>query len=432
MKVSEIETRHFARTAAQHAPLLVPVDGGNSAIEAAQLTRAAAHHGPLLVPAVDGKRELDLGRDVHALLGIVCDRIDLAGAANRIRRSVASGRRCFFSTPNVNFVAAAIHDETFRGSVLRSDLSLADGFPILRIGRWMGIGFPGRVAGSDLFELLQAAGGSGQHPPIKLFLFGGQPGVGAQAAARLNARADGFACVGYDEGGFGDVDAMSSQATIDRINASGAEFVLVALGAKKGQAWIERNRERLTAPVLGHLGAVINFAAGSVNRAPAWMQRFGLEWAWRVLQEPQLWRRYRDDGLILLTTVATRLLPWLWRRVWQRAIGSAAGRSRQPPRFTVDSSDGGSVVRLSGDWRASADQTALRQVLAQRLRAGEHVEFDLGAAPALGSALLGLIALIDAWQVTPRAVRATSAAQPLLLAELRAYGAEHLLGVRSG
>ena len=403
-----------------------------SDIETMQIAQAHAQHEPLLVPAAGGKRELDLGRDVHALLGIVCDRIDLAGAANRIRCSVASGRRCFFSTPNVNFVAAAMHDATFRGSVLRSDLSLADGFPILRIGRWMGIGFPGRVAGSDLFELLQAAGRSEQHPPIKLFLFGGLPGVGAQAAARLNALAGGFACVGHDEGGFGDIEAMSTQAMIDRINDSGAEFVLVALGAKKGQAWIERNRDRLTAPVLGHLGAVINFVAGSVDRAPALMRRFGLEWAWRIVQEPQLWRRYRDDGWILLTTVATRLLPWLWQRVWQRALGSAAARSRQPPRFAVDSSDGGSVVRLSGDWRASADQKALRQALAQRLRAGEPVEFDLSAAPALGSALLGLIALIDAWQVTPRAVRAASAAQPLLLSELRAYGAEHLLGVGGG
>jgi hypothetical protein len=122
----------------------------------------------------------------------------------------------------------------------------------------------------------------------------------------------------------------------------------------------------------------------------------------------------------------------LWQRVWQRALGSAATRSRQPPRFAVDSSPGSSVVRLSGDWRASADQTALRQALAHRLRAGDQVEFDLGAAPALGSALLGLIALIDAWQVTPRAVRAASAEQPLLLSELRAYGAEHLLGVRGG
>lgn len=400
-----------------------------SETETAHIEHAHAQHEPLLVAAAGGKRELDLGRDVHALLGIVCDRIDLAGAAIRIRHSVSSGRSCFFSTPNVNFVAAAMEDATFRGSVLRSDLSLADGFPILRIGRFMGIGLPGRVAGSDLFELLQAAGRSGQHPPIKLFLFGGPPGVGARAAARLNAQTGGFICVGYDEGGFGDIEAMSSQATLDSINASGAEFVLVALGAKKGQAWIERNRGRLTAPVLGHLGAVINFAAGSVDRAPAWMQRFGLEWAWRIIQEPQLWRRYRDDGWVLLNTVATRLLPWWWRRVWQRTFGSAAAGSRQPPRFAIDSSARGIVVRLSGDWRASADQTALREALAQRLRAGEQVEFDFGAAPALGSALVGLIALIDAWQVTPRAVRVTSAAHPLLLSELRAYGAEHLLGV---
>jgi len=393
-----------------------------SEIEAAQL--AHAQHDSLRVPAAAGRRELDLGRDVHALLGIVFDRIDLPGAADRIRRSVATGRRCFLSTPNVNFVAAAMHDPAFRGSVLRSDLSVPDGFPIVRIGRWMGIDLPGRVAGADIFERLQQARRSAQLPPIKLYLFGGPPGVGAQAAARLNAQAGGFECVGHDEGGFGDIEAMSSQAAIDRINASGAEFVLVALGAKKGQAWIERNRERLQAPVLSHLGAVINFAAGSVERAPVWMQRLGLEWIWRIVQEPQLWRRYRDDGRLLGGTLVMRLLPHALRRL----VGSVPPGARQPARFEVRREDDGvAVVSLSGDWREPADQTPLRHALTQRLRAGERVVFDLSAAPAVGSALLGIIALIDAWQVAPRALRAGSVADAALRAAVRAHGMQHLL-----
>lgn len=393
-----------------------------SEIEAAQIAQADAQHDPLLVCATAGRRELDLGRDVHALLGIVFDRIDLDGAAARIRQCIASGRRCFLSTPNVNFVAAATHDSRFRGSVLRSDLSLADGFPIVRIGRAMGVDFPGRVAGADLFEHLQSAGRSAQRPPIKLFLFGGPPGVGAQAAARLNAQAGGFECVGHDEGGFGDIEAMSSQATIERINASGAEFVLVALGAKKGQAWIERNRDRLHAPVQSHLGAVINFAAESVDRAPRWMQGLGLEWAWRIGQEPKLWRRYWDDGQLLLGTVARRLLPWWLRRV----LGSVPPGAGQPARFEVEHTPAGCVLRLSGDWRA-ADQSTLRAAVARHLSGGESIQFDLAAAPALGSAVLGLIALVDAWQVAPRALLSASVTHRALHADLRAHGVEHLL-----
>ena len=378
----------------------------------------------LIVRAASGRRELDLGRDVHALLGLVFDRIDLAGTTEHIQRCVVTRRPCFLLTPNVNFVAAAAHERDFRGSVLRSDLSVADGFPIVLAARWMGIGLPGRVAGADLFERLQTAGRSAQQPPIKLFLFGGPPGVGAAAAAQLNAQAQGFECVGHDEGGFGDIEAMSSEATIARINASGAEFVLVALGAKKGQAWIERNRARLHAPVISHLGAVINFAAQSIERAPAWMQRTGLEWVWRIVQEPQLWRRYGSDGRMLIGTLMTGLLPWSARR-WLNILPTGA---KQAPRFKVEQIHAGTaVIALSGDWRRDADQKALRVTLAGLLRAGSSVEFDLSAAPAIDSSMLGLMALIDAWQVTPRAVRASSVTHRALRADVRAYGAQHLL-----
>jgi N-acetylglucosaminyldiphosphoundecaprenol N-acetyl-beta-D-mannosaminyltransferase len=108
---------------------------------------------------------------------------------------------------------------------------------------------------------------------------------------------------------------MSGEETIARINASGADFVLVALGARKGQAWIERNRSRLAAPVISHLGAVVNFVAGTVNRAPRWMQRSGLEWLWRIREEPGLWRRYWNDGIAFLALLFGRVLPFaLWRR----------------------------------------------------------------------------------------------------------------------
>ena len=379
----------------------------------------------LIVRAANGRRALDLGRDVHALLGLVFDRIDLAGATEHIQRCVATRRPCFLSTPNVNFVAAAAQERAFRDSVLRSDLSVADGFPIVLAARWMGIDWPGRVAGADLFERLQAAGRSPKRPPIKLYLFGGPPGVGAQAAAQLNARAQGFECVGHDEGGFGDIEAMSSEEAIARINSSDAEFVLVALGAKKGQAWIERNRARLKAPVVSHLGAVINFAAQSIERAPAWMQSTGLEWVWRIVQEPQLWRRYWSDGRMLVGTVLTRLLPWSGRR-WVRMLPPGAA---QAPQFSTNQVRADqAVISLSGDWRSDADQKPLRLTLAALLRRGSSVEFDLSEGPALDSTLLGLMALIDAWQVTPRAVHALSVTNRALRADVCAYGAQYLLG----
>lgn len=378
----------------------------------------------LIVRAADGRHDLDLGRDVHAFLGLIFDRVDVDGVVSHVQRCVTTRRRCFLSTPNVNFAATAAKDSDFRGSVLRSDLSVADGFPIVLAARWMGIDMPQRVAGADIFERLQGSRHALQ-PPIKLYLFGGPPGVGAAAAARLNAQGGGFECVGHDEGGFGDIEAMSSAAKIERINASGAEFVLVALGARKGQAWIERNRQQLRAPVVSHLGAVINFAAQTIARAPSWMQIAGLEWLWRIVQEPQLWRRYASDGRMLLGTFLFRLLPWSARR----RLHIAPAGARQVAQFSVEqSAPDRAEVRLSGDWRKNGDHhTELRHALVRLLRAGVAVEFDLSAAPAVGSALLGMLAMLDAWQTELRAVRAGTVTDRALRADMRAHGAQHLL-----
>jgi N-acetylglucosaminyldiphosphoundecaprenol N-acetyl-beta-D-mannosaminyltransferase len=395
-----------------------------SEIESACVEAAGAQHDALFLPAASGRRQLDLGRDVHACLGLVFDRTDLDTAAAHLRACIAKGRTCVLSTPNVNYVAASVHDEHFRGTVLRSDYSVVDGFPIVQAARWLGLGLPGRVSGSDLFLRLQSMERTPQQPPIKLFLLGGPPGVAALAAQRVNAEHGGFECVGHDEGGFGDVESMSSPALLKRINDSGAEFVLVALGARKGQGWVDRNHAHVNARVLSHLGAVINFAAHTVARAPHWMQRAGLEWVWRIVQEPTLWRRYWDDGQMLMHAVVTQLLPWSWRRL----VGRLPRGAGQAARFELH--DDGPALRrftLSGDWRDEAAMQPLRHALASTLRGGRQVQFDLGAAPAVGSALLGLLAIIDAWQVTPRAVRAASVTDPLLRRDLQAYGMQHLL-----
>jgi len=80
-------------------------------------------------------------------------------------------------------------------------------------------------------------------------------------------------------------------------------------GRQKGQAWIEHNRTHITVPIISHLGAVINFVAGKLSRAPVWVQRTGLEWLWRIKEEPSLWRRYASDGLVLLKLLITRVVP---------------------------------------------------------------------------------------------------------------------------
>lgn len=379
----------------------------------------AATGDAALVVRWPGRRRLDLGREVHALLGLVFDAVTMDEALARLERHAEAGERCFFSTPNLNFAIGAQNDVAFRGSVLRSDLSLADGMPIVWLARLLGLPIRERVAGSDLFERLA------ERPPMPgrrglgVFFFGGPDGAAEAAGQKLDARGGALRCVGFDAPGFVAIEAMSDVARIERINTSGADFLVVALGAKKGQAWIERNLERLTVPLISHLGAVVNFVAGNVSRAPRWMQRAGLEWLWRIREEPGLWRRYADDGLAFARLGATRLLPWVVRRLFERRGGAPGGFVMRPgPR--------GAVFHLAGDWRA-ARLTPLRRALAEQLNTGTAVQLDLSQATRIDSALIGLLLLLDAWQPQPRALTERQSVPAALRHCLRGHGAESLL-----
>ena len=167
---------------------------------------------------------VDFGRNLCVVLGLPFDAIDLDTAVARIRAAVASRTRLFISTPNTNFVVAAMRDRAFRDSVFHSDMSLMDGKPLVWAARLMGIPVPERVSGADVFEALGRPGSA----PMSIYLFGGQPGIAARAAANINDAHGPLSCVGFDDAGFGRVEDMSDDATIDRINASGADFLVVA------------------------------------------------------------------------------------------------------------------------------------------------------------------------------------------------------------
>ena len=100
---------------------------------------------------------------------------------------------------------------------------------------------------------------------LRVFFFGGADGIAEAARRILNAENGGLTCVGTLNPGHGTIDDMSSDAIIAAINASNADFLVVALGASKGQAWLLRNHHRLRIPVRAHLGAAINFQAGSLS-----------------------------------------------------------------------------------------------------------------------------------------------------------------------
>lgn len=391
-------------------------------MSAAKPGDAGAPPDALVVNGHHGRGRLDLGRQVYALLGFAFDALDIDQTLQLLRHRIDNRTPCLLTTANVNWVVSALHDAAFRQTALRSDLCVADGMPIIWIARLMGIPIKDRVSGADLFERLRDAPRAADDRAIKLYLFGGPPGAAETACRNLNARGGLMECVGFETPGYVSVEAMSTREQIARVNASGADFVVAALGAVKGQAWLDRNRDSLRAPVLSHLGAVINFEAGTIARAPNWVARSGFEWAWRIAQEPTLWRRYLRDGLFLGRLLVTTTLPYLAMACWK------AGGRRATPRASLQVADSGALVvfHLRGAWTHDA-LLPLRRSIAGFLNQGRDVQVDLNSVTSIDSAVAGLLLVLDAWQQQPRAVKPGSALDPSVMRALCAFGATSLL-----
>ncbi len=324
-------------------------------------------------------------RNVHALLGLPFDAVGMSEALQSLQIAASSRKRCFFSTPNLNFLISCLHDAPFRDSVIHSNLSIADGMPLIWIARMLQIPLPERVAGSSLFERLLADSSS----KTKVFFFGGPPGVAGAACNKLNEKPVSACCVGFESPGFGSIEQMSSEETIARINASNADFLVVALGAKKGNAWIEHNFSRLTVPLISHLGAVVNFVAGTVSRAPALWQRVGLEWLWRIKEEPALWKRYFFDGTAFIRLLVFNVLPYAWHV-----------RSHRPSpldlscaTISVDMQSGAAVLKMQGAWTLD-NLEPLRDAFKLVVKEGVDSRIDMADVSHVDSALTGLMMIL--------------------------------------
>jgi N-acetylglucosaminyldiphosphoundecaprenol N-acetyl-beta-D-mannosaminyltransferase len=326
----------------------------------------------------------DFDRDVWCVLGLPIDIADRPAAVAAIEEAVRDRRRLCIATPNVNWLVRALKDREARRQVIEAELSLADGAPIVMLARILGVPLKGRTAGSDVFEALRARGFTGRR--LSVFFFGGREGAAEAAARALAAERRGLDAAGFLNPGHGGLDSMSSDAIIDAINAAAPDFIVVALGAAKGQAWIDRNKRRLQAPVISHLGAVVDFTAGLKARAPAWMQRAGLEWAWRIYAEPALWRRYFWDAVALAGIAATRITP-------QIAEGRAPRKAR-PLCADVVQEGAATIVRLSGDAVAASIVEARRAFRLVGARTGDVI-LDLSSVGCIDRAFLGLVLMLE-------------------------------------
>jgi N-acetylglucosaminyldiphosphoundecaprenol N-acetyl-beta-D-mannosaminyltransferase len=330
----------------------------------------------------------DLLREVYCVLGIPIDAIEMPAVLQIIETAAVNAALLVISTTNLNFLVNSQADHQFRESLLQSDLCSADGMPIVWIARLLGVPIKNRIAGSDIYDALRDR--HSRAVPLRVFLFGGPEGVASAACRALNARPTGLYCAGSHFPGYGSVDAMSRDDIINKINSSDADFLVVSLGAKKGQSWLQRNHHRLLIPVRAHLGAVINYQAGTIERAPPIMRRLGLEWLWRIKEEPYLWRRYWNDGTVLLRLLLTRVLPLV---IWMRYLQLQCGFHGKALVIRQVRGDESIIVGLSGAAiTRHLDKVipAFREAIATKKR----IVIDFSETRAIDARFLGLLLML--------------------------------------
>jgi N-acetylglucosaminyldiphosphoundecaprenol N-acetyl-beta-D-mannosaminyltransferase len=219
------------------------------------------------------------------------DRLTFAEAIDDIDSLVSAGRGGSVFTPNVDHVVNVGKNPLFRQAYSRASLSLVDGTPLLWASRLLGAPLPEKISGSDLvLPLADRAAKRGW----RLYLTGAGPGI-ADRAAEVLKRQFGVTVVGTDA----PLIKLSSKGVeagaedLARIQAARPNLVLVAYGSPKQELWIDRHAASLAPAVFVAIGAGLDFVAGHVRRAPRWISRCGLEWLWRLAQEPRrLWKRY--------------------------------------------------------------------------------------------------------------------------------------------
>ena len=270
------------------------------------------------------------------LLGIPINNLDFRESVSRIiamtEEFKVDQRSRYVATVNVDFMVNTLawNDDAHRhpellNTLRNADMVTADGMPIVWSSRLLGSSLRDRVTGADLVPGLaeQAA-----EKRKSIYFLGGREGIAKKAAGILKAQFPSLSIAGTsspfvhvtgEELG----DAMDNDEQIIRdINNSGADILLIAFGNPKQEIWYNRNRNRLKIPVTLGIGGTFEFIASTVKRAPIWMRKSGVEWIYRITQDPKrLWKRYLVGFFKIICMVLPVVLDNYLRKMRFKILG---------------------------------------------------------------------------------------------------------------
>lgn len=234
------------------------------------------------------------------VLGVPVWSLTLSEAMGLFGRWIAAPREGHrVVTLNAEMAYMAMSNKALSAAVTSADLVVPDGVGIVWAARRSGYALPERLPGVELVaEIAKAASGNGW----RVYLLGSDPGVAEEAGRRLADQFRGVNIVGARDGYFSESE---EEAVIRDILRAEPHILLVGLGVPRQETWLHENAARLKVPVMMGIGGSLDVISGAVRRAPVWVQRAGLEWAYRICADPRRWRR------------AFRLPRFVWA-VWRR------------------------------------------------------------------------------------------------------------------
>jgi N-acetylglucosaminyldiphosphoundecaprenol N-acetyl-beta-D-mannosaminyltransferase len=255
--------------------------------------------------------------------GVPFSPLTRAAAAELVMKLVEARRPSMFVTANTHYTMLTNHNPALGEVNSRAAFVLADGAPLVWASRLKRTPLPERVAGSDLiFDLCELAAARNYRP----FLLGGGPGVAEAAAKQLVDRFPGLQIAGTACPSNVGASANECEELIEQVREARADLLFAALGQPKGELWLARHLDRLRVPACVQIGASLDFIAGRVRRAPPWVQRIGMEWAYRLSLEPvRLGPRYARNAGFLAKRIMVDLIS-------RRSERISPGAARLSPR----------------------------------------------------------------------------------------------------
>lgn len=312
------------------------------------------------------------------ILGVPFDLVTPEETLERIGAMIASGRPHYLATANVDFLVQALEDAELRRILFDAHLVLADGMPVVWASRFLGNPLPCRVTGSDLVPRLLA---EAEKRGWRVFLLGGAEDSLRRAADNIRIQYPRLALAGAFSPPFRPLLEMDHEDILRRLHEAKPDLLFVAFGCPKQEKWLKMHYRRAGVPVGIGVGATIDFLAGTFRRAPVWMQRTGLEWVFRLLQEPRRLAGRYGRGLWVFGRA-------ILRQWWRMRSGSP---SRMPPPPPAPVEEHPDIQVIAAPPRLDAAAAAEHQVdWEARVVTGSAV-FDLSPTEFVDSTGIGML-----------------------------------------